>query len=282
MGDDNLSKTCVICGKKIGWFIKTQLFDGVLCENCASKLGIQDKFHSDIVTVKTAKKAFNDHKTIDLKKLMVEQKKSRKEAKETENANYQKQKQQFLKDGSFKYGKLYLDDKAQKILFDKSLLETFAFYDYSDFTGYKKILIPGTREKHHGIARGITGGIIAGPAGAVVGAVTGGKQYSVVNQLSLELYFKNKDSREIKFLTSSTKTDSFIYRNIYKSFNEVAQKLDEVLKSNQKKSPVQSKPNNQPDKLDSADEIRKFKKLADDGIITQDEFEAKKKQLLGL
>lgn len=33
---------------------------------------------------------------------------------------------------------------------------------------------------------------------------------------------------------------------------------------------------------DPADEIRKFKKLADDGIITQDEFEAKKKQLLGL
>lgn len=34
--------------------------------------------------------------------------------------------------------------------------------------------------------------------------------------------------------------------------------------------------------IDSADEIRKFKKLADDGIITQEEFEAKKKQLLGL
>ena len=66
------------------------------------------------------------------------------------------------------------------------------------------------------------------------------------------------------------------------SFNEVAQKLDEVLKSNQKKSPVQSKPNNQPDKLDSADEIAKFKKLADEGTITQAEFEAKKKQLLGL
>ena len=33
---------------------------------------------------------------------------------------------------------------------------------------------------------------------------------------------------------------------------------------------------------DPADEIRKFKKLADDGIITEEEFEAKKKQLLGL
>lgn len=34
--------------------------------------------------------------------------------------------------------------------------------------------------------------------------------------------------------------------------------------------------------IDAADHIRKFKQLADDGIITQEEFEAKKKQLLGV
>lgn len=33
---------------------------------------------------------------------------------------------------------------------------------------------------------------------------------------------------------------------------------------------------------DTADEIAKFKKLLDDGTITQEEFDAKKKQLLGL
>lgn len=32
----------------------------------------------------------------------------------------------------------------------------------------------------------------------------------------------------------------------------------------------------------SADEIRKFKELLDEGMITQEEYEAKKKQLLGL
>lgn len=32
----------------------------------------------------------------------------------------------------------------------------------------------------------------------------------------------------------------------------------------------------------SADELRKFKSLLDDGIITQEEFDAKKKELLGL
>lgn len=35
-------------------------------------------------------------------------------------------------------------------------------------------------------------------------------------------------------------------------------------------------------RIDIADEIRKFKSLLDDGIITQEEFDAKKKQLLGL
>lgn len=34
--------------------------------------------------------------------------------------------------------------------------------------------------------------------------------------------------------------------------------------------------------VDSAEQIKKFKKLADDGTITQEEFEAKKKQLLNL
>lgn len=34
--------------------------------------------------------------------------------------------------------------------------------------------------------------------------------------------------------------------------------------------------------LEAPDEIRKYKQLLDDGIITQEEFEAKKKQLLGL
>ena len=36
----------------------------------------------------------------------------------------------------------------------------------------------------------------------------------------------------------------------------------------------------QVNKLSSADELRKYKALLDDGIITQEEFETKKKELL--
>ncbi|MFJ8459194.1 SHOCT domain-containing protein [Lysinibacillus xylanilyticus] len=34
--------------------------------------------------------------------------------------------------------------------------------------------------------------------------------------------------------------------------------------------------------ISAADEILKFKKLLDDGILTKEEFDAKKKQLLGI
>jgi len=47
--------------------------------------------------------------------------------------------------------------------------------------------------------------------------------------------------------------------------------------------PVQAAPAiSAPQTSSAADEIRKFKSLLDDGIITQEEFNAKKKQLLGL
>lgn len=39
---------------------------------------------------------------------------------------------------------------------------------------------------------------------------------------------------------------------------------------------------NQVQPISSADEIAKFKKLLADGVISQEEFDAKKKQLLGL
>ena len=38
----------------------------------------------------------------------------------------------------------------------------------------------------------------------------------------------------------------------------------------------------QPQEISSADEIKKYKELLDSGIITQEEFDLKKKQLLGL
>lgn len=56
---------------------------------------------------------------------------------------------------------------------------------------------------------------------------------------------------------------------------------EESLKFQQRLLHPQSESNSN-QQLDIPDQIRKYKQLADDGIITEDEFNAKKKQLLGL
>jgi hypothetical protein len=58
----------------------------------------------------------------------------------------------------------------------------------------------------------------------------------------------------------------------------------------EKKEPKKLSPKNQKEStpaqvspaVSSADELKKFKELFDGGVITQEEFDAKKKELLGL
>lgn len=68
------------------------------------------------------------------------------------------------------------------------------------------------------------------------------------------------------------------YSNIY---NDAVKKLAEAIKNQayifKNKSIEKDKPSN-----DFADQIRSLKSLLDDGIITQEEFDAKKKQILGI
>ena len=79
----------------------------------------------------------------------------------------------------------------------------------------------------------------------------------------------------MNFITTSVKKNSFIYKTEF----DLAQKCLSTLQvitngptENIKESSTGS----------DADEILKFKNLLDQGIINEEEFEAKKKQLLGL
>ena len=65
--------------------------------------------------------------------------------------------------------------------------------------------------------------------------------------------------------------DSSEYNELKIQQENIKELLEEVVIGKKKKSDSSA-----------ADEIRKFKGLLDDGIITQEEFDAKKKQLLGL
>lgn len=108
----------------------------------------------------------------------------------------------------------------------------------------------------------------------------------VVGEILQTVYFDNINdityhSKLYGVITIDTIKEVFNVCLNISSAKAVYAKAHEVLNSlrNQNNAPAQS---NSLSTISDADEILKFKKLLDSGIITQDEFDKKKKQLLGL
>ncbi len=111
----------------------------------------------------------------------------------------------------------------------------------------------------------IKGAIYAGVTGAVIGAAAGSQiRTENVKNDSREIILVLKDGTQTKY--SYYYYDTFVKLLPEKEYSYVTTK--NALESNQ------GKPNSQ--------ELRNLKSLLDDGVITEKEFYAKKKQILGL
>ena len=80
----------------------------------------------------------------------------------------------------------------------------------------------------------------------------------------------------LNLIKEKTQTSSKEYEYLFDSAQRILAKLQMISAEQTKEEPIAVKAPS------AADEILKFKKLADEGIITSEEFEAKKRQLLNL
>lgn len=139
-----------------------------------------------------------------------------------------------------------------------------------------ELLEDGNSITKGGLGRAIAGGVAFGGVGAIVGGVTGQKKTKKeIETFKIKVTTKDIDNPIIYINLLSNgkiKTSSFAYKDAYNAAQEILSVF----------AITQNKDNEKRESLSSADEIIKYKKLLDDGIITQEEFEAKKKQLLGL
>ena len=130
-----------------------------------------------------------------------------------------------------------------------------------------------------GLGRAAIGALAFGGVGAIVGAATGRKKTkAVVDSLKIKITMNDLEVPVIyvDLITSKTKVESWVYRSAISKADNILASLDIIVKQYQQSdsigSPVPS----------PTDEIRKFKALLDDGIISQEEFDAKKAELLNL
>lgn len=176
----------------------------------------------------------------------------------------------------YNYHNFYIDFSRKAILEDGAIP---VVYPFSQITSYEPIKEGHSETKKHGIARALIGGALAGGAGAIVGATTGGKSFDFLTKLGVMITLSVDDdiyTIEFLFLNSKQKSNGWVANEYLNRFNKTCSVLDSVVATNNSRQ-AQVHP-----AIDPADEIAKFKKLLDDGTITQEEFDAKKKQLLGL
>ena len=128
------------------------------------------------------------------------------------------------------------------------------------------------------IGGAIVGGLLFGGAGAIIGSQMGTEIH--INEIETEV--TKHDDRNVEFFyddesekTNSIVFDSSAYDCLMKLIPEKA--FDSVVTNPTKKEGVSIA--TQPTSLS---QMKELKELLDLGIITQEEFDAKKKQLLGL
>jgi hypothetical protein len=134
-----------------------------------------------------------------------------------------------------------------------------------------------------GIGRAIVGGLVFGGVGAIVGAQTGGSKITykeTLKQAELKLYLEGNPTRIIHMplYFIKEKKRKTMYGGKLESGELMLLEFKKMIESASSETIISEvvSPSN------VSEEIRKYKSLLDDGIITQEEFDQKKKQLLDL
>lgn len=258
--DNKKQKICPICNKKLT-FLKQTLKDGVkVCSN-----------HVVIEAGLLLKETIEQSTVEDIKE-RIELVKAANEESQKEVENFVKEKQI----GNF----VAFDEGKQKW----ALLSSFKgkvqqIYNYSDIIDFE-LLEDGNSVASGGLGRALVGGALFGGAGAIVGGVTGKKKTKeFCSSLRLKVTINNMANPVvyIKFIETKMKKDGFSYKVAFDAAQECLSTFQLICDRQSKEaSTIENTANS------NADEILKYKNLLDAGAITEEEYNLKKKELLGL
>lgn len=250
--------TCVACGEETEVESYKKLTDGgYICQKCF----LMSRYPKEVIYKKTSEEMKDRIKELERRKEDL------KTFQTTTRIDKflcvdEKNKRWFVPDGPL--------GKAEYPLIHK-------FSDVVEF----ELLEDGGTITSGGVGRAVAGAALFGGVGAVVGGVTGGKKSKAVCyslQLKITLNTLENPTEYITFIKGETKSKDPIYRERYESAHKCLSMFQIIVDMCEKENSTTSSPQ----LIDVAGEIKKFKELLDMGAITQEEFDAKKKQLLGI
>lgn len=250
---------CPLCQKKIG-LLKNRTSDGVaICMNCSMYLDV-------------------DLELIKLRPLSDVAARAAQRARNKELFNAFHVSREVRAAGMY-----FREDEKQELWYvsrEKKPVNP-TLYRYDEIVSFE-LKENGNAITSGGLGRAVVGGVLFGGAGAVVGAVTGGKttkQKLTSIDISISLSNSWRNLIEVNFLRNgeTCKSGGFFHGVHMQEAKALMAFLSSMTGRVKKSQPVTP-----PAAVSAADELIKFKELLDKGIITEDEFQKKKKELLGL
>lgn len=237
-------KVCAVCGKE-AWNVLT-LGNGIMCYECSQE--IKDKVPIKQLGFLDCSLFFNLYLALIKHKTM---------------------------EGCIFAQQICFNDQEKKCyILSDNLQEGVIETNYSDIIEFD-LLEDGASVSSGGLGRAVVGGLLLGGVGAIVGGITGSKKAkNICNKLVLKLTVKNHPTPTIfiNFVIKEIKTKSKEYEYAYNQAQQCLSKLQLIC--NERDAGGLST-------ISVADELLKFKQLLDMGVITQEEFDNKKHELLG-
>ena len=189
-----------------------------------------------------------------------------------------KQNEQYIEESGYKVtdelGDLKVD-KNKSVWWVQYYFGEPNIHNFNEVIDYELVVNDNTVKGKGAFSRAVAGGLLFGGVGAVAGASTA-KRVTVVTALYINVYLKDGTLERINFINTATKADSFTYNTMKDCAEKASALFTAMIADNESKNASSASA------ISAADEIAKYKKLLDDGTITEEEYNAKKKQMMEL
>ena len=180
--------------------------------------------------------------------------------------------------------KLLIDNQNKKFIYQKGKIYSKA-YKFSDLINYE-VYENGKSQVQGRAGSALIGGAFFGLGGLIVGSSMSRNINEKCNQLKLIIRLNDFDCPQI-VITYVDNVDwdknGWTYRNMKENLQSVCSMLEFMLneKTLEQSSTVKQEEKTSEQKSQK-EQLQELKEMLDDGLITQEDFEQKKKQILGL
>lgn len=260
-------ENCIVCGGEAVSFSRTKMNNGTyICSKCTLKTKLSNSWNVDKLKASTVEQI--KERIAYASKAEIENKERISKFKPTQ------------KEGGY----IWFDDNNKwfvlpKGTFSSKINECFVF-KYDEILDFE-VLEDGNTITKGGLGKAIVGGAVFGLAGVIAGG-TAKKSKQVCTKLEIKITTKNIDNPVVylNMIDTELKKDSLLYKTVSRSVQNILSKFQIIVAQLEEEKEIEKANTN--NFISPADEIKKFKELLDIGAITQEEFDAKKTQLLEL